>query len=86
MEEQDGSALDSERLLIYPNPNQGRFVIQSQWPGEFELMDAVGKVVDRFTLGEQHGYSHEIRDLNIGVYFVRELRENAGVQRVIVTQ
>jgi hypothetical protein len=88
MEEQEGGAVSSEadRLSVYPNPNQGQFVIESQWPGEFELLNAVGQVVDRFTLGEERGLSYEVRDLSAGVYFVRELHDNGGLKRVVVAQ
>jgi len=86
MEEQNGFGLDAGRLSVYPNPNQGQFVIESQWPGEFELLNAVGQVVDRFTLGEERGLSYEVRDLSAGVYFVRELHDNGGLKRVVVAQ
>jgi len=88
MEEQEGGAvtLEADRLSVYPNPNQGEFVIESQWPGEFELLNAVGQVVNRFTLGEELGFSYEVRDLSAGVYFVRELHEHGGLKRVVVAQ
>ena len=88
MEEQEGGAfsLEADRLSVYPNPNQGQFVIESQWPGEFELLNAVGQVVNRFTLAEELGLSYEVRDLSAGVYFVRELHENGGLKRIVVAQ
>jgi hypothetical protein len=86
MEEQEGFGLDADRLTVYPNPNQGQFVIESQWPGEFELINAVGQVVDRFTLGADSGLSYEVKDLRAGVYFVRELHEYGGLKRVLVAQ
>ncbi len=86
MEEQEGFGLDAERLTVYPNPNQGQFTIESQWPGDFELMNAVGQVVDRFTLGAESGLSYEVKDLSAGVYFVRELKEHGALKRVIVAQ
>ena len=86
MEEQEGFGLDAERLTVYPNPNQGQFTIESQWPGEFELLDAVGQVVDRFSLGAESGLSYEVKDLSSGVYFVRELHEHGGLKRVVVAQ
>ena len=88
MEEQEGGAvsMEADRLSVYPNPNQGEFVIESQWPGELELLNAVGQVVNRFALGEELGFSYAVRDLSAGVYFVREVRENGFVKRVIVAQ
>jgi hypothetical protein len=76
----------ADRLSVYPNPNQGQFIIESQWPGDFELMNAVGQVVERFTLGEERGLSYEVKGLSAGVYFVRELREYGALKRVIVAQ
>ncbi len=78
--------MEADRLSVYPNPNQGQFVIESQWPGEFELLNAVGQVVNRFALGEELGFSYEVRDLSAGVYFVRELHEHGALKRVIVAQ
>jgi len=86
MEEQEGFGLDAERLTVYPKPNQGQFIIESQWPGEFEVLNAFGQVVNRFALGEELGFSYEFRDLSAGVYFVRELHEHGAVKRVIVEQ
>jgi hypothetical protein len=86
MEAQNGFGLDADRLSVYPNPNQGQFFIESQWPGDFELMHAFGQVVDRFTLGEEPGFSYEVKDLTVGIYFVRELHENGTLKRVVVAQ
>ena len=49
-------------------------------------MNAVGQVVDRFTLGAESGLSYEVKDLSAGVYFVRELHEHGGLKRVVVAQ
>ena len=88
MEEQEGGAVSmvADRLSVYHNPNQGEVVIESQWPGEFELMNAVGQVVERFTLGEERGLSYEVKGLTAGVYFVRELQEHGALKRVVVAQ
>jgi hypothetical protein len=86
MQEQNGFGLDAARLSVYPNPNQGQFVIESKLPGEFELINAVGQVVQRFSLGAEFGFSYEVRELSEGVYFVRELREDGALQRLIVAQ
>jgi hypothetical protein len=88
MEEQEGGAVSivADLLSVYPNPNQGEFVIESQRPGEFELINAFGQVVDRFALGAESGLSYEVKDIRAGVYFVRELREDGALKRVVVAQ
>lgn len=89
MEEQDGSALENEvranNIVIYPNPNNGTFAVRAQQAGSYEVLNSLGQVQQVITIGESAG-AFEVTGLASGVYFVREVRNPANLQRVIVVQ
>ena len=89
MEEQDGSALDNEgranAITIYPNPNNGTFAVRAQQAGSYEVLNSLGQVHQVIAIGEGAG-AFEVTGLASGVYFVREVRNPANLQRVIVVQ
>ena len=89
MEEQDGSALDNEgranAITVYPNPNTGTFAVRAQQAGSYEVLNSLGQVQQVITINESAG-AFEVTGLASGVYFVREVRNTANLQRVIVAE
>ncbi|MCS7298302.1 MAG: T9SS type A sorting domain-containing protein [Bacteroidia bacterium] len=57
---------------VYPNPNDGNFVIRNRLGrlGWFEVIDGCGRVVGEYSIGEGE-HSFPVR-LSAGVYVVRE--------------
>lgn len=63
-----------ESIYVYPNPNDGNFVIS--WDGlaagtVIELHNAVGQLVDRWSVTEASRTEVALSDLNSGTYLVR---------------
>jgi hypothetical protein len=89
MEEQDGSALDNvgraNAITVYPNPNDGTFAVRAQQAGSYEVLNSLGQVQQVITINESAG-AFEVTGLSSGVYFVREVRNAANLQRVIVAE
>ncbi|GAB4490534.1 MAG: hypothetical protein OHK0045_15230 [Raineya sp.] len=71
----------NEKFVLYPNPNKGQFVIQSEKRGMFELTDITGKVINTYTMQTT---SIEVNEnLPAGMYFVRE-KTSGHVQKLII--
>ncbi|MCS7227221.1 MAG: T9SS type A sorting domain-containing protein, partial [Gloeomargarita sp. SKYB31] len=70
---------------VYPNPNDGRFVIRNGLGrvGWFEVIDAWGRVLGEYFIGEgEHSFPER---LAAGMYVVRE-RESGTMERLIVVE
>ena len=73
-------------LRIYPNPNDGQFMIQSDIEGSFVIYNELGQVVKSFSLNNDNMYSQEIEGLSTGFYFIKGLNDQDGiVQKIVVT-
>lgn len=59
---------------LYPNPNSGRFVIQSEYGGVFELTDIAGRTINTYMIPTSPYTITE--NLSAGLYFIRE--QNSG--------
>jgi hypothetical protein len=77
----DVQALSKQVFSIYPNPNQGNFIILSTKGGVFELMDVTGKVINTYTFTNTHQTVNE--NLPAGMYFVKE-KESSSVLKLII--
>jgi hypothetical protein len=69
---------DESRILIYPNPSQGTFFIQSLTgiQAEVRIYNLEGKEIEHLKFERQI----EIRNLNNGLYFI-ELNIDGMVRR-----
>jgi hypothetical protein len=72
-------------LRVYPNPSSGLFTVRSNVAGEYQLLNAVGQVVDAFSLGGHQPMSKDVQVLSAGVYFIRNV-EDGTVERVVVSE
>lgn len=74
-------------IALYPNPNNGEFVIEVEEPGNYdvELINAVGQVVWRQTLSNP-STTVMLDPTFSGVYFVRIIDESGAVmlKRILV--
>jgi hypothetical protein len=89
LDEQEEGAIDNEvranEISIYPNPNSGTFAVRVQQAGRFEVLNSLGQIQQVITINESAG-SFEVTGLASGMYFVREVRNPANLQRVVVVQ
>jgi hypothetical protein len=73
-------------LLIYPNPNSGTFVVESNKPVEIEIFDALGRTIYKL----QSTNTREIIDLgNItnGIYYLKTTVDgNQQINRIVISK
>jgi hypothetical protein len=68
-------------ILVFPNPANDSFTIQSTKGGVFELMDVTGKVINTYTLTKNQESIRE--NLPAGMYLVREKQSGATTKLTI---
>lgn len=79
-------------LLIYPNPNQGRFIVEGDLPGgesTLEVRNQLGQLVMQREVKHRGGLFHEEIDLQStpnGMYFIRLQRGESRLVRKIVVE
>lgn len=75
--------LMSSSLLIYPNPNNGEFTIQSQTSDVVNIINDLGQVIHAIELTDKNNYSYKVTDLQNGIYF---LVGKTVKQKIVVTK
>src|SRR6185436_5632829 len=64
------SALNSQKLAVYPNPNNGEFTIQTNVSANLSVINELGQVVKQICLNENNQYRTSVSQLSNGIYFV----------------
>lgn len=57
-------------LSIYPNPNNGSFMIKSESTVKFNLVNSIGQYIQTLVLNEENGYRASVEGLSSGVYMI----------------
>jgi hypothetical protein len=86
----DVKALSSDKLFIYPNPNNGQFTVRwySYWIYEqfiVTITSASGSVVKKKIFNSNNNYypmQFDLRDLATGIYIVHVFDEYTGAEAV----
>jgi hypothetical protein len=80
------AVIDNNALLVYPNPNNGQFVVETTMKGSFTIYNDIGAAVRSFQINELTGTRMVVDELAAGVYLIVGLNENEKlVQRIVVT-
>ena len=66
----DAIGADGISLSIYPNPNNGTFMIRSSVSGEFSLTDALGQKIQNISLHADVPYQLSNETISSGIYYV----------------
>lgn len=69
-------------VIVFPNPNNGEFTIQSQIADVITITNELGQTIETIQLNNQNNYSSKINNLSSGVYF---LIGTTTKQKVVVT-
>jgi uncharacterized protein (TIGR03790 family) len=83
---------DENPLLIYPNPNQGRFVVQGDLPGGesiLEVRNQLGQLVMQKAVNHAGGLFHQEIDLESaanGMYFLSLQRGDKRLVKKVVVE
>ncbi|MEO8761632.1 MAG: GH25 family lysozyme [Bacteroidia bacterium] len=72
------------KVVVYPNPNNGLFTIQSSVEGNYSITNELGQTIENVNLNPSNNYSVEISNLAEGVYFVIGTEQNNVVRKKIV--
>ncbi|WP_317897837.1 glycine-rich protein [Aurantibacillus circumpalustris] len=65
-------------ILVYPNPSEGNFSIQSDRPLELLLINALGQKTSVISLNVENNFKYEVRDLIPGIYFVADQNSSSN--------
>ncbi len=77
----------ADAFSIYPNPNQGHFVIKSNFYCYLTITNVLGQSVKSMELNAASKYQVEIFDLPEGVYFVSGIYSTSmNRQKIVVTK
>jgi len=63
-------------IAIYPNPNNGDFMVTSDMPLELTLLNELGQIIREISLTELNELKQEIKGITNGIYFVSFVSEN----------
>jgi hypothetical protein len=72
-------------LTVYPNPNNGVFMIKGDKESSFLIFNELGQFVQAVELSYSNDFTCQVKGLGTGMYFVYEL--SSGVrQKIVVTE
>lgn len=74
----------TDKFMLYPNPNNGSFFIQSDSETIFTITNELGETVRTLKLEAANDFSMAIEDLNSGVYLLNGKEQNEGIHKKII--
>jgi hypothetical protein len=78
---------NNNQLIVYPNPNNGAFIVQSTSEGVYSIINELGQTIQQFKLNSSNKYSINIENLNTGIYFIVGFNNNKMLrQKIVVTK
>ena len=83
VEEQAGAGFNFD---VYPNPNQGQFMMKADHAMELLLINQLGQQLQIIRLDSGNNYSQELNLQSAGVYFVVPTTPGSGVLRKVIVQ
>ncbi|WP_317897256.1 glycine-rich protein [Aurantibacillus circumpalustris] len=74
-------------ITIYPNPNDGKFTIQSTADLKLSLVNELGQLIRVINLSATNNHEVNISDLAKGIYFVSGQKDGLQIyQKIVVTK
>ena len=74
-------------LSVYPNPNNGNFIIQSEVAVELQLRNQLGQVIEMYKLDDNTNYQAHVNNLADGVYFVTGIHQGQKfTQKILISK
>jgi hypothetical protein len=76
-----------DKLTIYPNPNNGNFIIVSKEKLSLILINNLGQLVQEIELNEGNYFQQKINLSSSGIYYISGFNDKTSVkQKIIVTK
>jgi hypothetical protein len=77
----------ASQILIYPNPANGMFTIESPADMEVTLLNELGQVISTYNLTQQNERKIKVSGIAEGVYFIKGSNGSLTVhERIIITK
>jgi hypothetical protein len=74
-------------VFVYPNPNNGEFVIQANADMTLTLSNELGQIIRTISVSSTNDYKVFVTDLAKGIYFITGKKENEQInQKIIVAK
>ena len=80
------NTLNQTLFVIYPNPSNGEFTIESDAPLNLQIVDELGRSVQSVSIKEINGFEAKVNGLKPGVYFIVGEKGNQKVHQKIIIQ
>lgn len=79
--------LETDVLLVMPNPNNGVFILKTETDLHLVLTNELGQVIQTLSLDDSNAHTWQINNLATGIYFISGANNSLHVQqKIIVTQ
>ncbi|MFL5752650.1 MAG: PKD domain-containing protein [Bacteroidia bacterium] len=76
---------NESELSLYPNPNNGAFVLRGTHEGTYVLINEMGQVRRTVELNRENNFTSGVSDLENGVYFIlSSLNDSPSRQKIVV--
>jgi hypothetical protein len=78
---------DDRSFMVYPNPNQGSFKINSSFDGHISMINQLGQIVKKFSVKTGIEQNFQV-DLAQGVYYLNGKTDNGNsiLKKIIITK
>jgi hypothetical protein len=73
-----------DHISIYPNPNNGSFVIQVKTQARLVIINGLGQAVRELNFDSSNNYQQQVSDLSNGIYFLKGLTGDSSVLNKII--
>ncbi|MCC6372500.1 MAG: T9SS type A sorting domain-containing protein [Bacteroidia bacterium] len=73
------------RLMVYPNPAQDNFIVESDQELSLVLVNQLGQVLNKIELNHLNGYKVQVNGLSTGIYFVTgSIGEQSFSRKIVI--
>jgi hypothetical protein len=77
--------LSTLNCLLYPNPNQGSFTIQTNSDMTLTLVNGIGQHLQTISLDQNNSHQVYLENLPVGIYFLKSDKGRVN-QKIVVTK
>jgi hypothetical protein len=78
---------ETNRIVIYPNPNNGNFNVKVSGDMQLMLINELGQVIKELSFTKENQFQQTIEGLSTGIYFIKGINNGSPVQnKLVVTQ
>lgn len=72
------------KVLVYPNPSNGLFTINSEIDADFVLVNQIGQIVKNISVKANQDLKIATTNLTSGLYILKEKNNKVGAQKLVI--